>query len=161
MFKAKTNNVDETRQLAARLAEFVVPRDLLLLVGDLGAGKTAFTQGLGESLGVTDAITSPTFILARAYTGRLILHHLDVYRIEDLEEVRDLALPELLEGDSVTVIEWGDQILPAVPQNYLEVSLEYGLEDDERYLTISRAGESWKSRMEELEEALDEWIIRE
>ncbi|MBG01577.1 MAG: tRNA (adenosine(37)-N6)-threonylcarbamoyltransferase complex ATPase subunit type 1 TsaE [Acidimicrobiaceae bacterium] len=161
MFKAKTNNVDETRQLAARLAEFVISKDLILLVGDLGAGKTAFTQGLGESLGVTDAITSPTFILARAYTGRLVLHHLDVYRIEDLDEVRDLALPELLEGDSVTVIEWGDQIVPAVPQNYLEVRLEYGLEDDQRYLTISRIGESWKNRMEALQEAVDEWIISE
>jgi len=157
VFKVRTNDVTETRKLAACLAEFVVAKDLLLLVGDLGAGKTAFTQGFGKSLGVTDPITSPTFTLAKGYSGRLTLHHLDVYRIEDLEEVRDLALPELLEGDSVTVIEWGDQIIPAIPQNYLEVRFEYGSTDNERNVTISHVGASWNERIGGLQEALAEW----
>ena len=157
MFKAKTNSPEETQRLAARIAEFVVSKDLLLLVGDLGAGKTAFTQGFGESLGVKGPITSPTFTLAKGYSGRLTLHHLDVYRIENLEEVRDLALPELLEGDSVTVIEWGDQIRSAIPQNYLEVRFEYGCEENERNVTISYIGVSWHDRIEKLQEALAEW----
>ncbi len=138
----------------------MIAKDLLLLVGDLGAGKTAFTQGLGKALGVADPITSPTFTLAKEYSGRLTLHHLDVYRIEDLEEVRDLALPELLEGDSVTVIEWGDQIIPAIPQNYLEIRFEYGYEENERNVTISHIGVSWHERIEKLQEALNEWGIK-
>lgn len=138
----------------------MIAKDLLLLVGDLGAGKTAFTQGFGKALGVADPITSPTFTLAKEYSGRLTLHHLDVYRIEDLEEVRDLALPELLEGDSVTVIEWGDQIIPAIPQNYLEIRFEYGYEENERNVTISHIGVSWHERIEKLQEALNEWGIK-
>ncbi|MCH1512074.1 MAG: tRNA (adenosine(37)-N6)-threonylcarbamoyltransferase complex ATPase subunit type 1 TsaE [Acidimicrobiales bacterium] len=160
MFNARTNSAEETQQLAACVADLAVARDLILLVGDLGAGKTAFTQGFGRSLGITDAITSPTFTLAKEYSGRLRLHHLDVYRIEELEEVRDLALPELLEGESVTVIEWGDQIVPALPQDYLEIRLEYGSKENERNITISLVGTSWKERMAQITKILDRWSVR-
>ena len=160
MFNARTNSAEETQQLAACVADLAVARDLILLVGDLGAGKTAFTQGFGRSLGITDAITSPTFTLAKEYSGRLRLHHLDVYRIEELEEVRDLALPELLEGESVTVIEWGDQIVPALPQDYLEIRLEYGSKENERNITISLVGISWKERMAQITKILDRWSVR-
>ena len=139
----------------------VIAKDVLLLVGDLGAGKTAFTQGFGKSLGVGEPITSPTFTLAKSYSGRLTLNHLDVYRIEDLEEVRDLALPELLEGEAVTLIEWGDQIVPSIPQNYLEIRFEYGREDDERIVRISHVGSSWHKRIEQLQGALSEWSIKQ
>ena len=84
---AATSSVDETRALGAALAELARPGDVLLLCGDLGAGKTAFTQGYGRGLGVTDPITSPTFTLASRYDGRLELNHLDVYRLEQLDEV--------------------------------------------------------------------------
>tara|TARA_B110000438_G_C15776276_1_gene634206 strand:+ start:53 stop:535 length:483 start_codon:yes stop_codon:yes gene_type:complete len=160
VFNARTNSAEETQQLAACVADLAVARDLILLVGDLGAGKTAFTQGFGRSLGITDAITSPTFTLAKEYSGRLRLHHLDVYRIEELEEVRDLALPELLEGESVTVIEWGDQIVPALPQDYLEIRLEYGSKENERNITISLVGTSWKERMAQITKILDRWSVR-
>ena len=160
MFNARTNSAEETQHLAACVADLAVARDLILLVGDLGAGKTAFTQGFGRSLGITDAITSPTFTLAKEYSGRLRLHHLDVYRIEELEEVRDLALPELLEGESVTVIEWGDQIVPALPQDYLEIRLEYGSKENERNITISLVGTSWKERMAQITKILDRWSVR-
>jgi tRNA threonylcarbamoyladenosine biosynthesis protein TsaE len=160
VFKARTNSADETQQLAACIADLSNARDLILLVGDLGAGKTAFTQGFGRSLGVTDVITSPTFTLAKEYSGRLLLHHLDVYRIEELEEVRDLALPELLEGDSVTVIEWGDQIVPALPQDYLEIRLEYGSEEHQRDITISFVGTNWQGRMAQVIKILDRWSVR-
>ncbi|MDG2301210.1 MAG: tRNA (adenosine(37)-N6)-threonylcarbamoyltransferase complex ATPase subunit type 1 TsaE [Acidimicrobiales bacterium] len=160
MFNARTKSAEETQALAACIAELAIAKDLLLLVGDLGAGKTAFTQGFGKSLGVEESITSPTFTLAKDYSGRLTLNHLDVYRIEDLEEVRDLALPELLEGETVTLIEWGDQIVPAIPQNYLEIRFEYGQEDNERIVTISSVGASWHGRMEELKEALADWSIQ-
>ena len=97
--------------------------DLLLLVGDLGAGKTAFTQGFGAGLGVEDQVTSPTFSLVRQYEGRLDLNHLDVYRLEQVSEALDLGLSELLDEGAVTGIEWGDTILPALLSDYLVVRI--------------------------------------
>ena len=107
------------------------------------------------SLGVKEAITSPTFTLARTYQGSLQIHHLDVYRIDQIEEVRDLALPELFEGNSVTLIEWGDQIISALPKDHLEISFEYGEADSERLITITANGSSWSSRMLALKEILE------
>ena len=84
---ARTSAVGETQALAAELAALAEPGDLLVLAGDLGAGKTAFVQGFGRGLGVTEPITSPTFTLAQQYEGRLLVHHLDVYRLDQLVEV--------------------------------------------------------------------------
>ena len=134
---ARTASVDETRELGAALAELARAGDLVLLAGDLGAGKTAFAQGFGRGLGVTDPITSPTFTLAREYQGtRLRLHHLDAYRMEDLREVFDVGLPELLDDDAVVLVEWGDAIIPAVPADYLEVRLSLGEGDDDSVLEV-------------------------
>ena len=123
MIEIFASSLSDTHQTAESVAEIVKSGDLILLVGDLGAGKTAFTQGFGASLGVKEAITSPTFTLARTYQGTLEIHHLDVYRIDQIEEVRDLALPELFEGNSVTLIEWGDQIISALPVSYTHLTL--------------------------------------
>ena len=104
----RTTSAAATRELAAAVAALARPGDLMLLVGDLGAGKTAFTQGFAEALGVGDTITSPTFTLVRTYnTGKHKLNHLDVYRLEHVTEAEDLGLGELLE-DGITLIEWGD-----------------------------------------------------
>ncbi|GIR36439.1 MAG: hypothetical protein CM15mP49_18240 [Actinomycetota bacterium] len=103
MIEIIASSLSDTHQTAESVAEIVKSGDLILLVGDLVRGKTAFTQGFGASLGVKEAITSPTFTLARTYQGTLEIHHLDVYRIDQIEEVRDLALPELFEGNSVTL----------------------------------------------------------
>ena len=131
MVRLKAKSVQDTYEIATQVAQSVTAGDLILLIGDLGAGKTAFAKGFGKAIGVEEPITSPTFTLAREYRGELDLHHLDVYRLEQIEEVRDLALPELFEGNSVTLIEWGDQIISALPKSHLEVSLEYGDIDSE------------------------------
>lgn len=123
---ARTSSVDETRALARALAQLAQPGDLLVLAGDLGAGKTAFVQGFGAGLGVTEPITSPTFTLAQQYQGRLVVHHLDVYRLDQLGEVAELGLFELLDDGGVVLIEWGDAILPVLPNDYLEVRLTFG-----------------------------------
>lgn len=158
MIVATTKAVEQTRDLAAALAELARPGDLLLLAGDLGAGKTAFAQGFGRGLGIDDPITSPTFTLAREYDGgRLRLHHLDVYRLEALDEVLDIGLPELLDDDAVTLVEWGDAIIPAVPSDYLEIRISFGEGDDDRTLALQSVGPRWAARARALAEAVSPW----
>ena len=147
----RTLSAAETQQMARALAELARPNDLLLIIGDLGAGKTAFTQGFGAGLGVEDKITSPTFALVQSYEGRLRLHHLDVYRLVHINEALDLGLSELLDDDAVTVIEWGDTITRALPADYLEVRITHGAEDDERLIELSAVGSSWRARIKALE----------
>jgi len=155
---ARTASVDATRALGSAIAELARPGDLVLLAGDLGAGKTALVQGFGLGLGVTDTITSPTFTLAREYeNGRLTLLHLDVYRLEQLEEVYDIGLPEMLDEGAVTLIEWGDAIIPAVPADYLEIRLTFGDADDDRQLVLQAVGPGWSSRNRALNQALAPW----
>jgi tRNA threonylcarbamoyladenosine biosynthesis protein TsaE len=124
-----TESADETKQLAAGLARLVRAGDVVLLVGDLGAGKTAFAQGFAAALGVPGPVTSPTFALVRQYrtdAGSPVttLIHADVYRTGSLHEVTDLALAELVEEDAVAVVEWGDLAAPALGDSALVVTLE-------------------------------------
>jgi tRNA threonylcarbamoyladenosine biosynthesis protein TsaE len=119
---------DETRALAGRLVGLCRPGDVILLVGDLGAGKTVFAQGFAAALGVAGPVTSPTFALVRHYrcaehspVGVLI--HADVYRTGSLDEVADLALAELVEEDAVALVEWGELAAPALGDSALEVTL--------------------------------------
>lgn len=156
---AETCSVDETRGLAAALADLARPGDLVLLAGDLGAGKTAFAQGFGRGLGVTEQITSPTFTLAQEYEGRLRMHHLDVYRIEQLADVAGLGLAELLDDGGVVLIEWGDAILPALPSDFLEVRLTFGAGDDDRHVTLRAVGPSWSGRTRVLTEAVGPYAV--
>ena len=142
---AYTHSVDETRALAAALAGVVREGDLILLSGDLGAGKTAFVQGLGQAMGVTEPITSPTFTLEQRYDSEPMLHHLDVYRLEHLNEVLDLGLSELLDDGGVVVVEWGDAILSVVPNDHLKVQLSMGESVDDRVVTFRPTGR-WVDR---------------
>lgn len=161
MVVTRTTSVEQTRALAAAIAELARPGDLLLLVGDLGAGKTAFTQGFGTGLGVDEPITSPTFALVQSYQGRLELHHLDVYRLDHLHEAVDLGLSELLDDESVTLIEWGDTITATLPRDYLEVRIRFAGESDERQIQLCPVGPSWQPRRRALGVAAAEWIVEE
>ena len=145
--KARTTGTDQTRALAAALAGLATSGDLILLVGEIGAGKTAFAQGFGSGLGVAERITSPTFTIVHEYTGRLTLHHLDVYRLEHLQEVADLGLAEMLDEPAVMLIEWGDAIVPALPADYLEVRLAFESGDDDRLLSFTPIGTSWSAAL--------------
>lgn len=156
---AYTASVDQTRAMAAAVAEVARPGDLLLLVGDLGAGKTAFSQGFGAGLGVEEQITSPTFALVQGYSGRLHMHHLDVYRLEQINEALDLGLSELLDDGSVTLIEWGDTITSALPRDYLEVRITFADGPDDRSLELRAVGARWRARQRVLHVALGPWII--
>lgn len=154
---AVTKSADETRSLATAMADVVRAGDLVLLAGDLGSGKTVFAQGLASGLGVDEAVTSPTFILARTYSGRLRLHHVDIYRLDHLHEVLDLGLAEMLDEGAVCVIEWGDVVTAALPADHLEVRLSYGGVEDERLLALRAVGPAWAPRAAALEAAVGPW----
>lgn len=155
---AITAGVSATQALAAALAAEAQAGDLVLLAGELGAGKTAFTQGFARGLGVTDQVTSPTFTLVRSYQGdRLKLHHVDVYRLDRLQEALDLGLAELVDDVAVTLIEWGDVIVPALPGDFLEIRLAYGSSPDERTLAARTVGSRWGGRRQAVAAALAPW----
>lgn len=161
MITLTTSSPTDTRALAAVLAEHVVLGDLLVLAGDLGAGKTCFAQGLGAGLGVAERITSPTFTLVNRYqSGRLELHHLDVYRLDDIAETLDLDLPELLEV-GVTVIEWGEEIEQVLPVDHLTVRLRYpdtDAPDDVRTIDLEAGGPVWAERLTGLAPSIERWV---
>jgi len=123
-----TRSAAETRALARSTATLLRAGDVVLLAGDLGAGKTEFVKGLAEGLGVTEPVVSPTFTLAREYEGTLRLVHVDVYRLDRSVELDDLGLEELGD-DAVTAVEWGDVAAAAFPTDRLEVRLEH-LDDE-------------------------------
>ena len=150
MLSLPSRSVAETSAIATALAEQAEPGDVLILVGDLGAGKTAFSKAYGAALGVSEPMTSPTFTLAREYTGRLRLHHVDVYRLEHMAELLDLDLPDLLDGGGIVLIEWGDAIVSAIPADYLQISFTFGDADDDRTIELTAVGPSWCDRLEAL-----------
>jgi tRNA threonylcarbamoyladenosine biosynthesis protein TsaE len=158
MIHAATKAVEQTKELAAAVAGLARPGDIVLLSGDLGAGKTAFVQGFAAALGITDHVTSPTFTIARSYEGPTIrLHHLDVYRLDHLQEAEDLGLAELVDDGAVTLIEWGEAVAPVLPADYLAVALAYGDADDDRLLSFRPIGPRWSARTRALTAAVQPW----
>ena len=133
-----THTADETAAVGARLAEQLGPGDVVALTGELGAGKTCFTQGLARGLGVQGRAVSPTFVLVNEYRGRLPVHHVDAYRTGSMTELLDLGLDELLSGDGVTIVEWADKLLPLLPPHTIHVHIE-GVGDEPRVITVSNS----------------------
>jgi tRNA threonylcarbamoyladenosine biosynthesis protein TsaE len=152
-----TQSAEATRALAGIVAEHARRGDLIVLAGDLGAGKTTFVQGFAAALGITEAVTSPTFTLARTYGGRLPVNHVDVYRLDHMAEVEDLALGELIDGVGVTLVEWGDVILAALPHDFLDVRIEFGPEPSDRNLALRVVGRTWQTRFPALATNLAPW----
>ena len=131
---------EETRAIGARLGERLGPGAVVGCIGELGAGKTCFLQGLAAGLGVTSPVTSPTFVLVNHYRGRLPVYHLDAYRTASLGELLDLGVEEMFHGDGVTIIEWADKLLPLLPPAALIVRIA-GLGDEPREIVIEVPGE--------------------
>ena len=127
---------DETQRIGERLAAQLGAGDVVACIGELGAGKTCFIQGLAHGLGVTSDVTSPTFVLVNQYRGRLPVYHLDAYRTSSLTELADIGVQEMLHGDGVTVVEWADKLLPLLPPRTITVAIT-GLGDEPRRITIT------------------------
>lgn len=147
-----------TQALASEIARLSRPGDVIVLSGPMGSGKTTFAQGFAGALGVDEPVTSPTFTLINSYeSGRIPLHHVDLYRLDRQSEVADLALGELAEGDGILIIEWGEAAAHLLG-DFLEVVLDQSPDDENgRMLTLRSVGSSWVSRWPTLERALAPW----
>ena len=149
----------DTRAIGAELAPFLRPGDVIALTGELGAGKTTFTQGLARGLGFDGTVVSPTFTLVREYRGgRLPVVHADVYRLDRVQDVLDLGLDELAE-DGVLLVEWGDAVEGLLPPDHLIVELTVPGDGEERTVGISGNGDPWALRWERLERAVEPWVV--
>ena len=148
--RAVTRSTDETLALAGSVGELLRPGDVVSLVGGLGAGKTVFARGVARALGVTDPVVSPSFTIVREYEGRVPLVHIDVYRLDTIQELHDLGFEELVRDDAVTLVEWGDAIDTLLPGDRLDVRLAAGDGDDERVVELEGRGRSWRARAAEL-----------
>jgi len=152
-----TASPEETRAVGRALAGFLGPRDVVSLTGDLGAGKTTFVQGAAEGLGVTEPVLSPTFTLVRRYRGSIPVYHLDVYRLERIQEVLDVGFEEILDEGAVVFVEWGDAIDALLPLEHVQVELTLPVEGDQRRLALTWHGRSWAEKIERLAVTLEPW----
>jgi len=134
-----TDSPEETRRLGAHLGRLAQGNDIYLLTGKLGTGKTHLVQGIAFGLGVTEYACSPSFMIAREYHGRLVLYHLDLYRLDHIEEIADLGLDEYFRDDAVCAIEWAEKGSGLLPQDNLTIELEH-LPGDKRKFTFVPLG---------------------
>jgi tRNA threonylcarbamoyladenosine biosynthesis protein TsaE len=135
-------SAEATRALAAAIARRVTPGTVIALIGDLGAGKTCFIQGLAAGLGVEGPVTSPTFVMIAEHVGRLPLYHVDLYRTDSVNEVRALGLAELIGGEGLTAIEWAERAEPLLPARTVRVRIQ-GAGDEARTVEIEGAPPGW------------------
>lgn len=124
MINTETHSFGETVDLGRKFGSLLKPGDVVCLSGDLGTGKTAFTNGIAKELGIDSHITSPTFTLVNEYQGKYPLYHFDVYRIADTEEMFDIGFEEYLNGEGITIIEWGELIWPVLPADIIKVNIK-------------------------------------
>ena len=131
-----SNSPEITHEIGRRIGAKAQPGDVLLLVGKLGAGKTTITQGILWGLGGTEYARSPTFVLVNEYPARLTVYHMDLYRLESIDEIEDLGLGDYLYGDGVCVVEWADKAPGYFPVNHVVIRLEM-IDETTRHITIS------------------------
>lgn len=172
MLELRVSSLAETHAVAAAIAGLARAGDLIVLSGDMGAGKTAFAKGFGAALGVSDPITSPTYTLVHTYelprtAPASALHHADLYRLDRTAEVADLALVDLAEDGGIVLVEWGD-VAEALLGDHVSIHLDVDDEDDDddglavnvdgaRLVEISATGPSWAGRWSRMVAALEEF----
>ena len=147
VFEKHIQSLEETQRLAQQLAELVEAQYTITLEGDLGAGKTTFTQAFAKGLGVKRTVNSPTFTIMKQYEGRLPLNHLDVYRLADSDE--DLGWDEIFYGDAVTVVEWAHLIEEDLPEERLAIEITR-IDDNARKFVLKPMGAKYVQLCEEL-----------
>ncbi len=140
---------EETRKLGELLGKVSLAADTFLLVGKLGAGKTCLTQGIARGLDIEDYVASPTFVLVRELQGRLNLYHIDLYRLNRIDEIAELGIDDYLCGDGVCVIEWAEKGLSLLPGEHLLIEISY-ISDTERMIRFTPTSKHYLEMVEEL-----------
>ena len=143
----------QTRQLGASIAELCLAGDVILLVGNLGTGKTCLTQGIACGFGIKEYATSPSFMVVRELYGRLPLYHIDLYRLDRVEEIMDLGLDDYLYGDGVCVVEWAEKGLSVLPKEHLLLEISH-LSVTERRIELSPSGKRYLKLLAKLKIAI-------
>ncbi|MFC2033941.1 tRNA (adenosine(37)-N6)-threonylcarbamoyltransferase complex ATPase subunit type 1 TsaE [Chloroflexota bacterium] len=149
ILKLISHNPEETCKLGERIGQLALPGDVFLLTGNLGAGKTCLTQGIAWGLDIDEYTLSPSFVIMRELYGRLPLYHMDLYRLDDIEESLDLGLDDYLYGRGVCVVEWAEKALNILPSEYLMIKIDY-LADTERSFQIEPNGQRYIEMVEKL-----------
>ncbi|MBR4721249.1 MAG: tRNA (adenosine(37)-N6)-threonylcarbamoyltransferase complex ATPase subunit type 1 TsaE [Clostridia bacterium] len=139
----KSYSRKETENVAKAFAKTLKKGDVVCINGDLGSGKTAFTEGIARGMGITDIVSSPTFTIVNCYSGDVPLYHFDVYRISDSSEMYDIGFDEYISGDGVAVIEWAEIISDILPDERYDITITKNLDihDDFREITIEKRGQ--------------------
>ena len=146
-----SHSPEQTQKLGVRIGELALPGDTFLLVGDLGAGKTCLTQGIAWGLGIKEYAASPSFIVVRELYGRLPLYHIDLYRLDHLEEIVELGLDDYLYGSGVCVVEWAEKGLSVLPVEHLLIQISY-LSDTERSFQFKPSGKRYLKMLAQLKQ---------
>ena len=148
---------EDTMAVGEAVASLLREGDAIALTGELGAGKTTFVRGAARALGFDGPVASPTFTLVREYQGRVRIYHVDVYRLERMQDVLDLGLDEMVAEDGVLLVEWGDAVEGLLPDDHLlaEITLMGG--EDARRIVVTGKGPSWATRWERLERLTEPW----
>ena len=163
MIRLTAHNTDDTRGIAQAIAKLVRAGDMIVLIGEMGSGKTTFSQHFAHALGVTEPVTSPTFNLLHNYSGsRLKLHHADLYRLERTGELDDLGLTDLQEAGGVMLVEWGDVVGDALGTGLvLKLAAPENADTEDlvtvRQIEIDWRGMQWETRWDKLRSSLDTW----
>jgi len=148
-FELTSSSPEQTKLLGAHLGKLAKGGDIFLLVGALGTGKTCLTQGIARGLDIKDYVLSPSFVIARELYGRLPLYHIDLYRLEKVEEIADLGLDEYFYGQGVSVVEWADRGLDILPQEHLLLQIDH-LSDTERSFKFKPAGKRYREILDKV-----------
>ena len=149
-----SHSLEQTQKFGVRIGELALPGDIFLLVGNLGAGKTCLTQGIAWGLGIKEYALSPSFVIVRELHGRLPLYHIDLYRLDHIEEIADLGLDDYLYGNGVCVVEWAEKGLSVLPAEHLLIEISY-LSDTERSFLFKPRGKRYLKIAAQLRVPLD------
>jgi tRNA threonylcarbamoyladenosine biosynthesis protein TsaE len=144
-----SHSPEQTQRIGARIGELALPGDIFLLVGRLGTGKTCLTQGIAWGLNIKEHALSPSFVIMRELYGRLPLYHIDLFRLDHVEEIEELGLDDYLYGKGVCVVEWAEKGLSVLPTEHLLIQIDY-LSDTERSFRLEPRGKRYLELLTQL-----------
>jgi len=151
--KLISHNPEQTQEFGSRIGILAQAGDIFLLVGPLGAGKTCLTQGIARGLNIKEYVMSPSFMIVRELYGRLPLYHMDLYRLDDIEEIAELGLDDYLYGNGVCVVEWAEKGLNILPAEHLLIQIS-NISDTERSLELKPSGKRYLKLAKNLGDSL-------